>query len=67
MTETSWWLRGDGSENRSCDVVCPCLFSPSAPMTSTPTQGASEVPLAFHVDEGRFGDIEGDAIWASNA
>ena len=62
MTEASWWLRGDYFENCNCDVVCPCLFSPSAPMTSAPTAGACEVPLAFHVDEGRFGEIALDGL-----
>lgn len=62
MSATSWWLRGDYFENCSCDVVCPCLFSAGAPMTAQPTQGACEVPLAFHVDEGRFGDVVLDGL-----
>ena len=55
VTGTGWWLRGDYFENCNCDIVCPCLFSSKAPMTSAPTEGACEVSLAFQVDEGRFG------------
>jgi hypothetical protein len=61
-TETQWRIRGDYFENCNCDVVCPCLFSAQEPMTSTPTQGACEVPLAFHVDEGHFGDTVLDGL-----
>lgn len=61
-TETTWRIRGDYFENCNCDVVCPCLFSTNPPMTSTPTQGACEVPFAFHIDEGAFGDTSLDGL-----
>jgi hypothetical protein len=61
-TATRWHIKGDYFENCNCDVVCPCLFSPIAPMTSTPTQGACEVPFAFHVDEGHFGETTLDGL-----
>jgi len=61
-TETSWRIRGDYFENCNCDVVCPCLFSTNPPMTSTPTQGACEVPFAFHIEEGAFGDTSLDGL-----
>jgi hypothetical protein len=61
-TQTPWQLRGEYFENCNCDIVCPCLFSAHAPMTSTPTQGACEVAFGFHVDEGRFGDISLDGL-----
>jgi hypothetical protein len=32
-TQTRWQLAGDYFENCNCDVVCPCLFSPNAPLT----------------------------------
>lgn len=57
MSSVGWHLKGDYFENCSCDVTCPCLFSSSAPMTATPTAGACEVPIAFHIDEGRYGDV----------
>ncbi|TIT85362.1 MAG: DUF1326 domain-containing protein, partial [Mesorhizobium sp.] len=45
---TSWQLSGDYFENCSCDVVCPCLISTNAQLTSKPTQGACDVALVFH-------------------
>jgi hypothetical protein len=47
-----WRLTGDYFENCNCDVVCPCLVSRAAPMTSRPTQGVCDVLLAFHIDRG---------------
>jgi len=61
-TETAWQLRGEYVENCNCDVVCPCLFSAQAPMTSTPTQGACEVGFGFHIDDGSFGDVSLDGL-----
>src|SRR5919202_475672 len=61
-TQTQWQLTGDYFENCNCDVVCPCLFSPNPPLTATPTQGACEVAFAFHVDQGRFGDVALDGL-----
>ena len=61
-TETAWQIHGEYFENCNCDVVCPCLFSPLAPMTSSPTQGACEVAFGFHVDDGSFGDVSLDGL-----
>lgn len=61
-TETAWQLRGEYVENCNCDVVCPCLFSAQAPMTSTPTQGPCEVGFGFHIDDGNFGDVSLDGL-----
>ena len=47
-----WQLTGDYFENCNCDVVCPCLVSPNAPLTAQPTQGACDVAIAFHIDSG---------------
>ncbi len=61
-TETRWELHGEYLENCNCDIVCPCLFSANAPMTSKPTQGACEVGFGFHVDRGTFGDVSLDGL-----
>ena len=58
----SWSITGDYFENCNCAVVCPCLFSTNAPMTSTPTEGACEVAFAFHLDRGRYGDVTLDGL-----
>src|SRR5579859_5744253 len=55
-TPTRWQIEGDYFENCNCTVVCPCLFSPGGAMTARPTSGACEVPFAFHIDRGSFGD-----------
>lgn len=61
-TETKWRIEGEYFENCNCDVVCPCLFSPLQPMTSTPTQGACEVAFGFHVASGSFGEVSLDGL-----
>ena len=61
-TETSWRIQGEYFENCNCDIVCPCLFSPLAPMTSAPTEGACEVAFGFHVDQGTYGDVSLDGL-----
>lgn len=61
-TETAWHIRGEYCENCNCDVVCPCLFSVSEPMTSAPTEGACEVAFGFHIDEGKFGEVSLDGL-----
>ena len=52
--QAKWQLSGDYFENCNCDVVCPCLVSPAAPLTSRPTQGTCDVPLFFHIDKGSY-------------
>src|SRR5579864_4054002 len=52
--QQKWHLSGDYFENCNCDVVCPCLVSKSAPLTSRPTQGVCDVLLAFHIDRGSY-------------
>lgn len=54
-TQTRWQIAGDYFENCNCDVVCPCLFSPNAPLTSQPTAGACEIAFGFHIDQGSYG------------
>jgi hypothetical protein len=61
-TQTRWQIEGDYFENCNCDVVCPCLFSPGPPMTAHPTAGPCEVPFAFHIDRGNYGDTALDGL-----
>ena len=42
--------------------MCPCLVSAAAPLTARPTEGFCNVPLIFHVESGRYGDIELDGL-----
>ncbi len=64
-TQTRWQIKGDYFESCNCDIVCPCLVSLNAPMTSKPTQGACEVAFAFHIDSGSYGDSRLDGLNAA--
>ncbi|HET8908245.1 MAG TPA: DUF1326 domain-containing protein [Ktedonobacterales bacterium] len=59
---TQWRITGDYFENCNCTVVCPCLFSPNAPMSSQPTEGPCHVAFGFHVDTGNFGGVSLDGL-----
>src|SRR5258708_17205202 len=61
-TQTRWQIAGDYFENCNCNVVCPCLFSPNAPLTSKPTAGACEVAFGFHVERGDYGGVTLDGL-----
>ena len=60
--QIQWQLSGDYFENCSCTLLCPCLVSAAAPLTSKPTEGYCNVPLLFHVDSGRYGDVALDGL-----
>ena len=57
-----WQPTGDYFENCNCDVVCPCLASPAAPLTARPSRGACDVALVFHSDRGSYGDVALDRL-----
>ena len=61
-TQTKWQLSGDYFENCNCNVVCPCLVSPSPPLTSRPSQGSCDVALVFHIDKGSYGKVPLDGL-----
>jgi len=48
---TSWKVAGSYFEACNCESACPCVF------TSPPTAGDCTVLIAFHIDQGRFGDV----------
>jgi hypothetical protein len=60
--QTKWRLSGDYFENCNCDVVCPCLVSPAAPLTARPSQGVCDVALVFHIDKGSYGQVSLDGL-----
>ncbi len=57
-----WQLTSDYFENCNCDVVCPCLASTAAPLTSPPSRGACDVALVFHIDNGNYGGLALDGL-----
>jgi len=58
-TQTKWQLSGDYFENCNCEFLCPCLLSG---MQAPPTEGPCDVPLAFHIERGRFGETSLDGL-----
>jgi hypothetical protein len=61
-TQSRWQIVGDYFENCSCDVACPCVFSPGPFLSAKPTQGVCQVAMAFHVDQGRYGEVTLDGL-----
>src|SRR5215468_10547749 len=61
-TQPKWQLSGDYFENCNCSVVCPCLVSTAAPLTSKPTQGVCDVALIFHINNGNYGSVRLDGL-----
>jgi hypothetical protein len=60
--QVQWQLSGDYFENCSCSVVCPCLVSKAAPLTSRPTEGVCNVPAVFHIESGKYGSVALDGL-----
>ena len=47
---SQWKLTGSYLESCNCDAACPCIF------LGPPTRGDCTVLVAWHIDEGHFGD-----------
>jgi hypothetical protein len=48
----SWQLKGTYFETCNCNVACPCVF------LSAPSEGECQVLVAWHVDQGKDGEID---------
>lgn len=51
-----WWMKGAWFDACSCDIPCPCGFA------QPPTNGHCEGIMAYHIDEGAFGDLRLDGF-----
>ena len=51
-TVPQWKAFGDWFDVCSCSIPCPCEFA------QAPTNGECEGVLAYHINEGNYGDIE---------
>jgi hypothetical protein len=58
MSSTPWYLKADYLENCNCDLLCPCLFAVK------PTAGDCNVPIAYHIREGYYGNVRLDDLTA---
>src|SRR5260370_2749083 len=52
----SWKIAGSYFEACNCDLACPCVF------LSPPTSGDCTVLLAWHIDQGCFGEVDLDGL-----
>ena len=53
---TPWKIAGSYFEACNCEVACPCIF------TSPPTSGECSVLISWHIDQGRFGEVDLDGL-----
>jgi hypothetical protein len=60
--QVQWHLSGDYFENCNCSIVCPCIVSKAAPLTSRPTEGVCDLPLFFHIERGSYGGVALDSL-----
>jgi len=51
-----WRLRGDWFDVCNCRIPCPCTFA------QPPSEGDCEGILAWHIDEGNYGDVKLDGL-----
>lgn len=51
-----WKLDGTYFEACNCEAACPCVF------LSDPTEGECTALVAWHIDEGNFGDVNLDGL-----
>lgn len=59
MANREWQISGEYFEACNCDFVCPC---PTSGLAATPTKGACDAGLVFHVDRGRYGATTLDGL-----
>jgi len=52
----SWKIAGSYFEACNCNPACPCVF------LSPPTSGDCTVLLAWHIDQGHFGEVNLDGL-----
>jgi hypothetical protein len=55
----AWQLRGQFFETCSCEYLCPCIWSNAA---ARPTRGDCISALAYHVEQGRYGETALDGL-----
>ena len=69
MSNTAWKISGDYFETCNCDYLCPCL---STNLAGDPTHGHCNVALAYHIENGHYGDVTLDDLcfgflWSADA
>jgi len=59
VASTTWQVSGDYFETCTCDFLCPCLPSN---LMAKPTRGDCIFAFAFHIDQGRHGNVALDGL-----
>jgi hypothetical protein len=54
MANINWQVGGQYFETCNCDYLCPCL---STNLAVQPTKGSCTVAMAFHIDQGMYGNL----------
>lgn len=49
---TQWQMHGDYLESCNCKGACPCLY------LGSPTEGNCMALVGWHIDSGRYGDVD---------
>ena len=57
--ENEWTIKGDYLEACNCDIACQCIWM------ETPDDGLCTVSLAWHIQEGSYGEVDLDGLNAA--
>lgn len=60
MPNVEWSIKGPHMANCNCAYGCPCQFN------ALPTDGSCRAVVAWRVDEGHYGDVRLDGLYALN-
>jgi len=60
MPKIDWSIKGPHVTNCNCDYGCPCQFN------ALPTDGTCRAVVAWRIDEGYYGDVRLDGLYAVN-
>jgi hypothetical protein len=60
MSDDTWSIQGPHFLNCNCEYGCPCQF------WGRPTDGTCRAVLAWRIDEGHYGDVRLDGLFAIN-
>src|SRR5688572_18706329 len=56
----NWYLKGEWFDVCKCTIPCPCTFA------QPPSEGLCEGILAWHIEDGKYGDVDLSGLNAVN-
>jgi len=60
MANVDWSIKGPHLANCNCAYGCPCQFN------ALPSDGSCRAVIAWRIDEGHYGDVRLDGLYAVN-